>query len=34
MDARDLFTLDRGTLLYVDPRQFGRIEYGDELPAR
>ena len=29
-----IFTLDRGTLLYVDPRQFGRIEYGDELPAR
>jgi formamidopyrimidine-DNA glycosylase len=29
-----IFTLDRGTLLYEDPRQFGRIEYGDELPAR
>jgi formamidopyrimidine-DNA glycosylase len=29
-----IFTLDRGTLLYEDPRQFGRIEYGEELPAR
>lgn len=29
-----IFTLDKGTLLYEDPRQFGRIEYGDELPAR
>lgn len=29
-----IFTLDRGVLLYDDPRQFGRIEYGDELPAR
>lgn len=29
-----IFTLDRGVLLYEDPRQFGRIEYGDELPAR
>ena len=29
-----IFTLDRGALLYEDPRQFGRIEYGDELPAR
>ncbi len=29
-----IFTLDRGTLLYTDPRQFGRIEYGAELPAR
>ena len=29
-----VFTLDKGTLLYEDPRQFGRIEYGDELPAR
>lgn len=29
-----IFTLDRGTLIYDDPRQFGRIEYGDELPAR
>ena len=29
-----IFTLDKGTLLYQDPRQFGRIEYGDELPAR
>lgn len=29
-----VFTLDRGSLLYEDPRQFGRIEYGDELPAR
>jgi formamidopyrimidine-DNA glycosylase len=29
-----IFTLDRGTLVYEDPRQFGRIEYGEELPAR
>lgn len=29
-----IFTLDRGTLIYDDPRQFGRIEYGAELPAR
>ena len=29
-----IFTLDRGMLHYDDPRQFGRIEYGLELPAR
>lgn len=29
-----IFTLDRGTLLYDDPRQFGRIEYSVELPER
>jgi formamidopyrimidine-DNA glycosylase len=29
-----IVTLDRGSLVYEDPRQFGRIEYGDELPAR
>jgi formamidopyrimidine-DNA glycosylase len=29
-----IFTLDRGMLHYDDQRQFGRIEYGDELPAR
>jgi formamidopyrimidine-DNA glycosylase len=29
-----IFTLDRGALVYEDPRQFGRIEYGEELPAR
>lgn len=29
-----VFTLDRGVLLYEDPRQFGRIEYGEELPQR
>lgn len=29
-----IFTLDRGVLLYDDPRQFGRIEYGLELPER
>src|SRR3984957_12678749 len=29
-----VFTLDRGTLIYHDPRQFGRIEYGATLPAR
>ena len=28
------FTLDRGMLLYTDSRQFGRIEYANELPAR
>ena len=29
-----VFTLDKGTLLFDDPRQFGRIEYGAELPGR
>jgi formamidopyrimidine-DNA glycosylase len=29
-----VFTLDKGTMIYTDPRQFGRIEYGRELPAR
>jgi formamidopyrimidine-DNA glycosylase len=29
-----IFTLDRGSLLFDDPRQFGRIEYGEELPER
>jgi len=29
-----LFTLDKGTMLFDDPRQFGRIEYGPTLPAR
>jgi formamidopyrimidine-DNA glycosylase len=29
-----IFTLDRGMLHYDDQRQFGRIEYGDELPER
>lgn len=29
-----IFTLDRGTLHYDDQRQFGRIEYGAELPER
>jgi len=29
-----IFTLDRGVMSYDDPRQFGRIEYGLELPAR
>ncbi len=29
-----IFTLDSGSLLYDDPRQFGRIEYGETLPAR
>jgi formamidopyrimidine-DNA glycosylase len=29
-----IFTLDKGVLTYDDPRQFGRIEYGEELPAR
>jgi formamidopyrimidine-DNA glycosylase len=29
-----VFTLDKGSLHYDDQRQFGRIEYGVELPAR
>lgn len=29
-----VFTLDQGTMSFDDPRQFGRIEYGAELPAR
>ncbi len=29
-----VFTLDRGVLHYDDQRQFGRIEYGVELPER
>ncbi len=29
-----IFHLDRGMLLYDDPRQFGRIEYALELPDR
>jgi formamidopyrimidine-DNA glycosylase len=29
-----IFTLDRGVLHYDDQRQFGRIEYGVELPDR
>jgi formamidopyrimidine-DNA glycosylase len=29
-----VFHLDRGVLIYDDPRQFGRIEYGSELPRR
>jgi formamidopyrimidine-DNA glycosylase len=29
-----VFTLDRGLLLYDDPRQFGRIEYSSEPPVR
>ncbi len=29
-----IFTLDEGTLHYDDQRQFGRIEYGAELPER
>jgi formamidopyrimidine-DNA glycosylase len=29
-----IFTLDRGSILFDDPRQFGRIEYGEELPER
>ncbi len=29
-----IFHLDHGTLLYDDPRQFGRIEYSDSLPPR
>jgi formamidopyrimidine-DNA glycosylase len=29
-----VFQLDRGVLVYDDPRQFGRIEFSEELPAR
>jgi formamidopyrimidine-DNA glycosylase len=29
-----IFTLDRGVLHYDDQRQFGRIEYGTQLPER
>jgi len=29
-----IITLDRGTLVYDDPRQFGRIELSDEFAAR
>lgn len=29
-----VFHLDRGTLIYDDPRQFGRIEFANELPPR
>lgn len=32
--TRALFELDEGTLVYDDPRQFGRIEWARELPAR
>src|SRR3978361_1904750 len=29
-----IFTLDQGVMSFDDARQFGRIEYGAELPAR
>lgn len=29
-----IFTLDKGVLIYDDPRQFGRIEYGEQIPER
>lgn len=32
--TRAWFELDRGELVYDDPRQFGRIEYGARLPER
>ncbi|HZU23957.1 MAG TPA: bifunctional DNA-formamidopyrimidine glycosylase/DNA-(apurinic or apyrimidinic site) lyase [Bryobacteraceae bacterium] len=32
--TRAVFDLDNGVLLYDDPRQFGRIEWAPELPAR
>jgi len=32
--TRAIFELDEGTLVYDDPRQFGRIEWAPELPAR
>jgi len=32
--TRALFELDEGTLVYNDPRQFGRIEWSEGLPER
>ncbi len=32
--AHGIFELDRGTLIYDDPRQFGRIEFSEHLPER
>jgi formamidopyrimidine-DNA glycosylase len=32
--AYAVFELDQSTLVYDDPRQFGRIEYGEALPER
>jgi len=32
--AYGIFELDNGVLIYDDPRQFGRIEFSDTLPAR
>jgi formamidopyrimidine-DNA glycosylase len=32
--AYGIFELDGGTLIYDDPRQFGRIEFAESLPAR
>jgi formamidopyrimidine-DNA glycosylase len=32
--AYGIFDLDLGTLVYDDPRQFGRIEYSEALPER
>ncbi len=29
-----VLTLDHGTVIYDDPRQFGRIEYGPDIPDR
>ena len=29
-----VLTLDQGSVLYDDPRQFGRIEYSPDIPAR
>src|SRR5690242_11852340 len=29
-----ILTLDRGVLLYDDPRQFGRLEWSQSLPER
>ncbi len=29
-----IFTLDRGMVLYTDSRQFGRVEFARDLPAR
>jgi len=32
--AYGIFELDRGTLVYDDPRQFGRIEFSEAMPER
>lgn len=32
--SHGIFHLDHGTLIYDDPRQFGRIEFSETIPAR